>query len=355
MAEIASRWSAIIDEAGPDAILNAHYTGTCSVIAYAFGSRFFRRLGATEVDPDSVCNKAGHVALDYMYGSSVTGFDPRSARDAGCIMVWGANPSASAPHAHDHWLPGGPGHGDRDRLDPHADGAAGRPAPAAVPRQRRRPGVRDAARDRARRAGRPGAARAPRDRVGRAGAAARSVHAGVGGAGHRRAGAADRAGGRDLRSRAVAALDRSGPAAPVHRRQRDAGGGAAAGRERQPGQARGRVPVPERSRSRSTRTGWRRRSWAIRRSRSATWTWPHASRIRRAAAACSAGTSTSPRPTPSRPGCWPRSAARTCSRWWSTCSRPTRATTPTCCCRRPASWSSTTWSRRTSICRCRHR
>ena len=73
------------------------------------------------------------------------------------------------------------------------------------------------------------------------------VHAGVGGAGHRRAGAADRAGGRDLRPRAVAALDRSGPAAPAHRRQRDAGGGAAAGGERQPGQARSRVPVPERS------------------------------------------------------------------------------------------------------------
>jgi anaerobic selenocysteine-containing dehydrogenase len=105
MAEIASRWGAISEQVGPEAILNAHYTGTCSVIAYAFGSRFFRRLGATEVDPDSVCNKAGHVALDYMYGSSVTGFDPRSARHAECIMVWGANPSASAPHAHDHWLP----------------------------------------------------------------------------------------------------------------------------------------------------------------------------------------------------------------------------------------------------------
>ena len=149
MAEIASRWSAIIDEAGPEAILNAHYTGTCSVIAFAFGSRFFRRLGATEVDPDSVCNKAGHVALDYVYGSSVTGFDPRSARQAACIMVWGANPSASAPHAHDHWLPEAPGTVIVIDSDPHADGAAGRPAPAAVPRQRRRPGVRDAARDRA--------------------------------------------------------------------------------------------------------------------------------------------------------------------------------------------------------------
>jgi anaerobic selenocysteine-containing dehydrogenase len=71
--------------------------------------RFFNRLGATEVDPDTICNKAGHVALDYVYGTSLDGFDPRTARDAAAILVWGANPSASAPHQHDHWLPEAPG------------------------------------------------------------------------------------------------------------------------------------------------------------------------------------------------------------------------------------------------------
>lgn len=109
LAEVARRWRAICDGPGAHTILNAHYTGTCSILAGSFGSRFFRRLGATEVDPDSVCNKAGHVALEYVYGTSVTGFDPRTARDARCILVWGANPSASAPHAHDHWLPEAPG------------------------------------------------------------------------------------------------------------------------------------------------------------------------------------------------------------------------------------------------------
>jgi anaerobic selenocysteine-containing dehydrogenase len=90
-------------------VLNAHYTGTFSLLAYFFPLRFFHRLGATEVDPDTICNKAGHVALEYMYGTSLEGFDPRSACDAGCILVWGANPSASAPHAHEHWLPEAPG------------------------------------------------------------------------------------------------------------------------------------------------------------------------------------------------------------------------------------------------------
>jgi anaerobic selenocysteine-containing dehydrogenase len=101
---IAARLGAIVAESGPETILHAHYTGTCSVIANNFPLRFFNRLGATEVDPDTICNKAGQVALEYLYGSAVKGFDPRTARDARCLVVWGANPSASAPHAHKHWL-----------------------------------------------------------------------------------------------------------------------------------------------------------------------------------------------------------------------------------------------------------
>jgi anaerobic selenocysteine-containing dehydrogenase len=105
LTEIGERLSAIAESPGPEAILNAHYTGTFSLIGYHFGLRFFNRLGATEVEPDTICNNAGHVALDYVYGTSLVGFDPRVARDSACIMVWGANPSASAPHAHEQWLP----------------------------------------------------------------------------------------------------------------------------------------------------------------------------------------------------------------------------------------------------------
>jgi anaerobic selenocysteine-containing dehydrogenase len=96
-------------EIPPAQVLNAHYTGTFALLGYTFPLRFFNRLGATEVDPDTICNKAGHVALEYVWGTSLDGFDPRSARDAGCILVWGANPSASAPHQHEQWLPEAPG------------------------------------------------------------------------------------------------------------------------------------------------------------------------------------------------------------------------------------------------------
>ena len=95
--------SAIVSD-GAKSILHTHYTGTCSTIAGEFPMRFFNRLGATEVSPDTICNNAGHVALDYVLGSSVTGFDPNTAEAARCIVVWGANPSASAPHIHKHWL-----------------------------------------------------------------------------------------------------------------------------------------------------------------------------------------------------------------------------------------------------------
>jgi anaerobic selenocysteine-containing dehydrogenase len=109
IAEIAARLTEIAGSYGAPSILNAHYTGTISLLAGISPMRFFNRLGATEVAPDTICNMAGHVALRYLYGTSLEGFDPRTAKDAACIVVWGANPHASAPHAHDHWLPEAPG------------------------------------------------------------------------------------------------------------------------------------------------------------------------------------------------------------------------------------------------------
>ena len=106
---IADRLRSIATTMGPQAIINAHYTGTISAIAFLFPLRFFNRLGATEVIPDTICNLAGQVALSYVYGTGLVGFDPRTARDAATIMIWGANPSASAPHTQEHWVAKAPG------------------------------------------------------------------------------------------------------------------------------------------------------------------------------------------------------------------------------------------------------
>jgi anaerobic selenocysteine-containing dehydrogenase len=109
METIAGQLKDITSSTGPEAIINAHYTGTMSRLAYAFPLRFFNRLGAGEVEPDTICNMAGQVALKYSIGNALSSFDPRTAKDSQCIMVWGANPSHSAPHAHNHWLPEAPG------------------------------------------------------------------------------------------------------------------------------------------------------------------------------------------------------------------------------------------------------
>jgi len=104
VAEIADRLKKIIAMSGGRTIFNTHYTGTISSIGYFFPMRFFNRIGATEVAPDTICNMAGHVALQYMYGTSVVGFDPRMGDLARCTIVWGANPAVSAPHTYEHWL-----------------------------------------------------------------------------------------------------------------------------------------------------------------------------------------------------------------------------------------------------------
>jgi anaerobic selenocysteine-containing dehydrogenase len=105
---ISGKLTSIVEEQGPQAILNTHYSGTLSLLALEFPMRFFNRLGATDVSGDTICNAAGHAAWNLLFGESYLGFDPRTAKDSHCILVWGANPSHSAPHAHRHWLPESP-------------------------------------------------------------------------------------------------------------------------------------------------------------------------------------------------------------------------------------------------------
>ena len=104
LAEVANRFGDIDREHGADRIYHTHYTGTCSVIAGKFPKRFFNHIGATEVDPDTICNAAGHAALSYVFGDSASGFDPRTSKDSKCILIWGANPAHCGPHVYQHWL-----------------------------------------------------------------------------------------------------------------------------------------------------------------------------------------------------------------------------------------------------------
>ena len=104
LGTVAERLKSIVSTTGAHAIVNAHYTGTISLLAFLFPLRFFNCLGATEVVPDTICNMAGQVALSYVHGTGLSGFDPRMARDAANLVIWGANPSVSAPHTQEHWV-----------------------------------------------------------------------------------------------------------------------------------------------------------------------------------------------------------------------------------------------------------
>ena len=79
IGEIATRLSAIARKNGASSVLHTHYTGTCSAIANSFPERFFKCFGATEAIPDTICNNAGHAALDYVFGYTVA--NDVSARD----------------------------------------------------------------------------------------------------------------------------------------------------------------------------------------------------------------------------------------------------------------------------------
>jgi anaerobic selenocysteine-containing dehydrogenase len=104
IAAIAAKLKPHIAGGRASKVIQAHYTGTVALLAGNFPLRFFNAIGATEVDPDTVCNKAGHAALQLVFGDSLSGFDPRTVKDSNCILVWGANPATSAPHVDRHWL-----------------------------------------------------------------------------------------------------------------------------------------------------------------------------------------------------------------------------------------------------------
>lgn len=104
LAEIADKIRPLMADGPARQVVHAHYTGTVGLIAGWYPLRFFQHIGATEIDPDTVCNKAGHTALELVFGDSLEGFDPETAKDAKTILVWGANPSHTAPHMHKNWL-----------------------------------------------------------------------------------------------------------------------------------------------------------------------------------------------------------------------------------------------------------
>ena len=106
---VADRLASVIETRSPADILAMSYSGTMSLLASGFPNRFVNATGASEVDYGTICNRSGVIAWELLFGTAQYGFDPRTARDSSCILVWGANPAHSGPHAYRHWLGEAPG------------------------------------------------------------------------------------------------------------------------------------------------------------------------------------------------------------------------------------------------------
>ena len=339
-------------------IVYSHYTGSFALLVVLLPDAADAPLGATEVAPDTICNDAGHTALGYMYGDVAGRL--RSAhgrRTPGASSCGARTPRRRPPPARALARRGaGRGAWSWTRCAPPT-AEPGRPAPAAVPGQRRRARLRADPRARPRRADRRGFLSAhtvggsellgrprPAIRRGRGtdrrarGCVERAAHLyGAGpsllwiGQGLQR----QPRGGNVVRS--VAAL----PAVTGNLGRAGAGflylnGFGNRGIDEDYLGALADYPdVPD--------------------ARSRTWVLPTHLESPNVPRPSCAGTSTRWRRVRSRRACAGRSSARICSPWSPTCSQPTPSTSPTSCFRPRAGSSATTSSSPTSIARSRPR
>jgi anaerobic selenocysteine-containing dehydrogenase len=88
--EIASRFRAIADEFGSEAILPYSYGGTLGALNGAsMDRRFFHRLGASQLDR-TICSAAGEAGLKSVLGVKL-GTEPEQFRHSKYIIAWASN------------------------------------------------------------------------------------------------------------------------------------------------------------------------------------------------------------------------------------------------------------------------
>ncbi len=100
LAEIAGRFSEIIERSGGEAIWPFPGTGNVGWIQGAAGPRrLWHRMGASR-HQISICSVSGHVGLGYTTGTAA-GIDPEDVVLAGVVIIWGSNTLV----ANQHWWP----------------------------------------------------------------------------------------------------------------------------------------------------------------------------------------------------------------------------------------------------------
>jgi len=99
LATIRDRWSAIISQSGPAAILPYSYLGTEGILnGLNVGDAFFNKLGAT-ISERTFCDSASCTAYFMTIGPS-PGMDPESFKYSKYIILWACNTISTNLH---HW------------------------------------------------------------------------------------------------------------------------------------------------------------------------------------------------------------------------------------------------------------
>ena len=96
LATIATRFTAICAEHGPEALLPVNYLGSMGVVQRRALLRIFHALGASRFF-GSICGASGNVLGAEGHPR---GFDPEEIVHSQLILVWGANPLTTCHH---HW------------------------------------------------------------------------------------------------------------------------------------------------------------------------------------------------------------------------------------------------------------
>ena len=97
IAEITSRWKAIIAEHGAAAILPYSYSGTLGLVQNTVtAARLWNRMGASGLER-SICGAAAETAVQMTYGAR---WAPAMAdvEHSKLVLIWGHNPASTSPH-----------------------------------------------------------------------------------------------------------------------------------------------------------------------------------------------------------------------------------------------------------------
>lgn len=97
---IVAKWSQIIEEDGPEAIVPCTFSGTFGLVQGCFWTAYFRlfyRMGAAVPLP-TMCLAAGMASLAYNFGYERS-VDPEAYPNSKLYVSWGINESASTMHS----------------------------------------------------------------------------------------------------------------------------------------------------------------------------------------------------------------------------------------------------------------